>query len=386
MMRLGGYQLRHYLGGTELAPVWQAEAGDQRALVFVLPAAHLSQAQPELSQWHSALLPLTESGVEEVADEADTAHGRAAYLIAPLPQGAEPLRDLRSGDLPILLDALATLHEARAVHGGVRPELLWRGADGRPLLAGAGVPWQTRADTTTTDSSPAQDVRHLAQALAALPLTGLATDWPFGSSASQLTTLQGVQAGETAVTVRQRLNTPVAPADAPSAFDLPLAEEAEPLQESQPIHIQPVPVQTVQSQPVQIQFAAQPPHPPKSERLSRLPWVLLVLALAGLLGGTTWATRFLQVPHAPAEEWPCCTVQFVLPSAGAKASAVRLRVLDGPPLLTLPPELRRGVPLPETLNLPGPGQYRLRLSAEGYAPQTVTVTAPSPQPIEVRLD
>lgn len=368
MTRLGGYELEHYLGGDDQALLWRARETEESAaasgghptLLILVPAAHLQQAQLQWSRLHPALLPFVSSGVEEFASEEDGGGGgRVAYLAARLPHGAAPLATPNRQDILVLLDALASLHEAGGVHGGLIPELLWRTEEGRPLLAGAGAPWPRMGRVV----SPTQDIRDLGQVLTGLPVApDVPADW--------LSALQQAAAGETAEQLAAEFRqVPSAKAVISAAPPPPSATVIAMPAESLPTSVLP------------------PPQPaPQPQRLPRWPWLLLIVALGGILSGTAWATRFLQVPHAPAQQWPCCELQFVQPSAGAVAAApVTLRVLDGPPLLTLAPELSRGVPLPATLPLPGPGEYRLRLSADGYAPQTFTVTAPSLQPIEVRL-
>ena len=38
------------------------------------------------------------------------------------------------------------------------------------------------------------------------------------------------------------------------------------------------------------------------------------------------------------------------------------------------------------MQLPGPGAYRIRVSADGYAPQTISVTVPRRVPVAIAID
>lgn len=365
MRRLGGYELQRNLGGTDAAQVWQgaALASEQPALVFVLPAAYLLDARPDLSGQHPALLPLTHSGVAEVPGEGNEPGGRAAYLGSPLPHGAEPLSALSRAGLLALLEALATLHRAGAMHGDVRPELLWH-SGAHVYLAGAGVPWQReREQEQPPGSAPdfAQDVRRLGQALAGLrEEAGLPVGWlPALRSATSRQAAQELldrwQSGDEAaepepVPAVQTASTPATPARVPPAPPVTLAAPA--------------------------------PAPGQPRGVSPWPWLLTSLALAGVLAGSFWAYPNLQLPGAPQEPPACCEVRYAV--RGGEVP-VRLRVLEAPPLLTVDPQQAEGT-APGTMQLPGPGEYRIRVSADGYAPQTISVTVPRSLPVTIGLE
>ncbi|MFC4638523.1 hypothetical protein [Deinococcus hohokamensis] len=115
-------------------------------LLHLLPRPVTLPALPD----HPALLPPTDAGFD----------GDQAYVATELPPHAQAASD------PLLaaqgaLAALAALHGAGLVHGGVAPAQLWS-LDGEVRLAGAGLPWRAQG------ASPEADLRDLADALEAL--------------------------------------------------------------------------------------------------------------------------------------------------------------------------------------------------------------------------
>ncbi|MFC6618081.1 hypothetical protein [Deinococcus radiophilus] len=120
------------------------------------------------------------------------------------------------------------------------------------------------------------------------------------------------------------------------------------------------------------------PHP------ALWPWLLSGLVSLGLLGGSLWLSRALSVPNAPATVPQCCQLTYEVRGAG-RGVPVRVRALEAPPLLTLTPE-QTTTAAPGTVALPGPGKYRVRVSADGYAPQTATVQVPSAAPVVLELE
>ena len=114
-------------------------------------------------------------------------------------------------------------------------------------------------------------------------------------------------------------------------------------------------------------------------------WVpCLLLSGAGIAGGV-WAERALSVPDAPASAPECCSLTYQVEGG----SGAHLQVLSGPPGLTIPPdqqEAQAEAGAPATLHLPGPGEYQLRVTADGYGPQTAAVSLPAAGPITVRLE
>ncbi|GHF93035.1 hypothetical protein GCM10017783_01130 [Deinococcus piscis] len=371
MRRLGGYELQRNLGGTDAAQVWQGleSASESPALIFVLPAAYLLSARPDLATRHPALLPLAHSGVAEVPGENGQPGGRAAYLGSALPPGAEPLRSLDRAALLDLLGALATLHRAGAAHGGVRPELLWRRGN-QVYLAGAGVPWQReREPNPLAVPDFAQDVRRLGGALADVREEA---DLPAG----WLPALREATAPQ-------------------AAQDLLARWQEEPRPE---LAAQPNPPQKLTATRPLVPTPPRPATPPPATPLSSAapvtasggvrrgvspwPWLLTSLALAGVLAGSFWAYQNLKVPGAPLEPPACCEVRYTV--RGSEVP-VQLRVLDAPPQLTVDPQQAEGT-APGTMQLPGPGEYRIRVSADGYAPQTISVTVPRSLPVAIELE
>lgn len=115
-------------------------------LLHLLPQALALPALPD----HPALLPATDAGFD----------GDQAYVATELPPHAQPAGDPQLAARGAL-EALAALHGAGLVHGGVAPAQLWS-MDGEVRLAGAGLPWRAQG------GSPQADLSDLAAALDAL--------------------------------------------------------------------------------------------------------------------------------------------------------------------------------------------------------------------------
>ena len=80
---------------------------------------------------------------------------------------------------------------------------------------------------------------------------------------------------------------------------------------------------------------------------------------------------------------PCCEVRFVLEGAQPGQQA-QLTLLEAPASTGWRLGTRLGQ-APGTVQLPEPGRYRIKVSADGYAPARVDVMAPLREPFTVRL-
>ncbi|WP_034408401.1 PEGA domain-containing protein [Deinococcus murrayi] len=385
MKPIGPYVAARDLGGDPTAPasVRTLRATDRLTgmpvLLHVLPHA---APLPELPD-SPALLRPAEGGVD----------GETVYVVTELPPHAHPARD------PLLaarggLEALAALHAAGLTHGGVSAAQLWS-VDGQVALAGAGLPWGG-------DPTPAGDVRAL---LAALETLG---ELP--------ASLRGAGEDATAADLLARLN---APAEVPPLRVPPPAEAAEPDAPPPP----PAPPAEAAKEVGEGTAAPAPantplpPRPTSRRRLSedvRITWnpdgtrrvvkpgqearrgsrrpawlwpllaLLVLLALAAALwawrsgggGDATTATR--TAAPAPA----CCPLTFAV--QGEAPGPVRLSVVRAPAGAGLKAGAEVGT-APGEVTLPAPGEYVLRVAADGYAPAEVTVTAPSAVPVTIDL-
>ncbi|WP_261664503.1 hypothetical protein [Deinococcus sp. Marseille-Q6407] len=361
MRQLGGYELQQNLGGRGAALVWQGRDGDGRpALVFLLPAAYLPQARTDLGSLHPALLPLDRSGVAEVPGEGGQPGGRAAYLGSRLPSEAQPLDTLDRAGVLTLLDALTALHRAGAVHGGLCPAALWRTPAGETRLAGAGVPWAAGAETQPT---PAQDLHGLGDALEGVrEAPDLPADW--------LAALRSASGPQPAQVLLERWQPVPAPAE-----ERGKATGPRPAAAAAPAEMTTAPAP-----------ARQTPDPAapaaRARRLPLWPWALALLVAAATVLGSVRTTQFLRPPDAPQNEPDCCAVSYTVHGADLP---VHLQVLDTPPQLKMPPAQAEST-APGTMQLPGPGEYRVRVWADGYTPQTIAISVPRSEPVVINLE
>ncbi|WP_135227593.1 hypothetical protein [Deinococcus fonticola] len=116
---------------------------------------------------------------------------------------------------------------------------------------------------------------------------------------------------------------------------------------------------------------------------ARPAWLLpALLGLVLLLGLLVWglSRRPAAARAAPAAAGQCCTVNFRV-SGGGRASISILNTTSRG--RWAPGEVIGKVP--GTLNLPGPGQYKLGVTSEGFSPANVDVTVPTSQPVTIRL-
>ena len=116
----------------------------------------------------------------------------------------------------------------------------------------------------------------------------------------------------------------------------------------------------------------------RGPREELLRWLLPTLGLLLLAFAVSALPRALKGPPAP-----CCDVEFRLLGAGAGQQAT-LTLLAGPAGSGVQAGARLGQ-IPGTVRLPAPGSYRLKLSADGYAPARLDVTAPRREPVTVQL-
>ncbi len=81
---------------------------------------------------------------------------------------------------------------------------------------------------------------------------------------------------------------------------------------------------------------------------------------------------------------PCCNVQFVLKGANARGKTAHLTVETAPAAARLQPGQNVGQ-APGTVHLAVPGQYRLRVSTDGFMPASLKVSVPTSQPVTINL-
>ncbi|GBF04056.1 pre-peptidase domain-containing protein [Deinococcus aerius] len=402
-------------------------------LLHVLPHA---APLPKLPA-HPALLSPSEGGID----------GDTAYVVTELPPHALPVSDPLLAARGALA-GLAALHEAGLTHGGVSPAQLWS-VDGRVALAGAGLPWGEEAtpardlrdlgDTLRAlggippvlrdapDGVTARDL--LARLDAALPPEPARRPGPTSrppvtpTEPREASPPAPAQEDATSVPVPVPPSTPVVLAAAPpgpvqvgaveatgeaSPSPAPAEVTAEPAPKEEqspasPVNPTPsrttsgrVPPRRVTGEPVRIAWDADgtrhvvKPGPVAPAARRRAPgWLLPLLALLLLLlvAGVWWARRSaptstMAPTTAVAASGPCCEVRFAV--RGVEGVAVRLSVLSAP----RGAGVSRGQEVgqaPGVVRLPQPGDYTLRVTAEGYTPGTVSVTAPSNVPVQINL-
>jgi len=148
-----------------------------------------------------------------------------------------------------------------------------------------------------------------------------------------------------------------------------------------------------------------PPSPRRFHPGRALP-LLALLVLLGVIGGV-WA--WLARPSPPAAQvaqttqkvqtaqgaqvaqvsppvtlvpTACCEVRFTV--RGQRGVPVRLSVVSAPSGATVKAGQTVGR-APGVIRLPVPGTYTLRVTAQGYAPGTVTIKTPTNVPVQVAL-
>ncbi|WP_026332424.1 PEGA domain-containing protein [Deinococcus apachensis] len=158
-----------------------------------------------------------------------------------------------------------------------------------------------------------------------------------------------------------------------------------------------VPPRRVAGEPVRIAWDAdgtrhvvKSDHAPAPRSSRRAPgWLLPVLALLLLLllTGVWWARRAAPTStvaptSAVAASEPCCEVRFAV--QGGEGVRVRLSIVSAPRGAGVKSGQEVGQ-APGLVRLPQPGDYTLRVAADGYTPGTVSVTAPSKVPVQINL-
>lgn len=401
-------------------------------LLHVLPHAAPLPGLPA----HPSLLSPSEGGID----------GDTAYVVTELPPHALPASDPLLAARGAL-SGLAALHEAGLTHGGVGKEQLWS-VDGRVALAGAGLPWggaatptQDLSDLADTlralggippalrDAPPGATARDLLARLDAAPPPEPARS-PAPNPRVPVTPAapESEQASPSTPAQKDAPSTPVpVPPSAPVVVAAPPdpvqvgAEEAtgeaspspaevtaEPTSKEEegaapPVTPTPsratsgrVPPRRVGGEPVRIAWDAdgtrhvvRPGQVAPAPRRRAPGWLLPLLALLLLLliAGVWWARRAAPTSTATptaavAVSGPCCEVRFAV--RGVEGVPVRLSVLSAP----RGSGVSRGQEVgqaPGVVRLPQPGDYTLRVTAEGYTPGTVSVTAPSNVPVQINL-
>ncbi|MPY67797.1 hypothetical protein F8S09_14085 [Deinococcus sp. SDU3-2] len=397
MKPIGPYVAARDLGGDPTAAVRTLRATDRLTgmpvLLHVLPHA---APLPELPD-SPALLRPSEGGMD----------GETAYIVTELPPHAHPARD------PLLaarggLEGLAALHAAGLTHGGVSAAQLWS-VDGQVALAGAALPWGG-------DPTPEEDVRTLLGALETLgELPASLRNLPEGATAQEL--LARLDAPQEAPPLRT--NSPAeaeaepapdpAPADEPDARSsiivtaAPAEVDPEPAPKStpEPSRVAPSPTSRRRlGEEVRITWnpdgtrrvvkPGQEATPAPRRETSRPAWLWPLLALLAVLAlaAAVWAWRSGSGADAPtatrtaASASACCTLTFAV--NGEAPGPVHLSVVRAPAGANLKAGTEVGT-APGAVPLPTPGEYVLRVAADGYAPAQVTVTAPSAVPVTIDL-
>lgn len=396
MKPIGPYVAARDLGGDPTAAVRTLRATDRLTgmpvLLHVLPHA---APLPELPD-SPALLRPSEGGMD----------GDTAYIVTELPPHAHPARD------PLLaarggLEGLAALHSAGLTHGGVSAAQLWS-VDGQVALAGAALPWGG-------DPTPEEDVRALLGALETLgELPASLRDLSQGANAQDL--LTRLDAPQEAPPLRATSSaeaeaepTPIpVPADkpesdAPSSIVVTAAPvEPSPTSTSEPSRVAPPPSPPTSrrrlGEDVRITWnpdgtrrVVKPGQEAAHQRETRRPawlWPLLALLVLLALAAAVWAWRSgtgtdaTTTTETAALAPACCTLTFAV--QGEAPGPVRLSVVRAPAGANLKAGAEVGT-APGAVTLPTPGEYVLRVAAEGYAPAQVTVTAPSAVPVTIDL-
>lgn len=402
MKPIGPYVAARDLGGDPTAAVRTLRATDRLTgmpvLLHVLPHA---APLPELPD-SPALLRPSEGGMD----------GGAAYIVTELPPHAHPARD------PLLaarggLEGLTALHAAGLTHGGVSAAQLWS-VDGQVALAGAALPWGG-------DPTPQEDVRALLAALETLgKLPTSLRDAPENATAADLLTrldapLEAPPLRATSPAEAEAEPAPdpdPAPADGPdapssivvTAAPTQVAPDPAPANTPEPSRVAPPPSPPTSrrrlGEDVRItwnpdgtrrvvkpgQEAA--PTPPREARRPAWLWPLLALLAVLAVAAAVWAWRAgggadaTTATETAASAPACCTLTFAV--NGEAPGPVRLSVVRAPAGANLKAGTEVGT-APGEVTLPTPGEYVLRVVAEGYAPAQVTVTAPSAVPVTIDL-
>lgn len=393
MKPIGPYVAARDLGGDPAAAVRTLRATDRLTgmpvLLHVLPHA---APLPELPD-SPALLRPSEGGMD----------GETAYIVTELPPHAHPARD------PLLaarggLEGLAALHSAGLTHGGVSAAQLWS-VDGQVALAGAALPWGG-------DPTPQEDVRALLAALETLgELPASLRDRPEGRATAQ-DLLARLDAPLEAPPLRATSPAEAEPTPDPAPADEPDAPSpivvtaapagVAPISTPEPSTVTPSPPTSRRRLGEDVRITWNPdgtrrvvkpgqdaaPTPRREARRPAWLWPLLALLVLLALAAAVWTWRSgsgadAATPTRTAAPVPaCCTVTFAV--QGEAPGPVRLSVVRAPAGANLKAGTEVGT-APGAVTLPTPGEYVLRVAAEGYAPAQVTVTAPSAVPVTIDL-
>lgn len=144
--RIGRYEVHEYLGEGTLGPVHRAYDATLGTVSLLMLSQLTEAARPAFQQAVPRLLALRHPDLASVLDAGE--HEGTPYLVTEPAAGGTLPQQLWSGPptwdraLEILDGAAAGLdhaHRSGIVHGSLRPECVLLAADGRPVLADAGL-------------------------------------------------------------------------------------------------------------------------------------------------------------------------------------------------------------------------------------------------------
>src|SRR5215472_9881914 len=212
--RLGRYEVQEYVGAGTLGPIHRAHDATLGTVTIQVLAQLTDEARPAFAQLVPRLIALRHPNLASVLDSGE--HDGTPFVAGePATGGTLPQR-MWSGQLATegalaILDGVAAgldhAHRNAVVHGSLRPDRVLLAADGRPLVADAGLESLRRPQGALPPDLTAERAAYLAPEQAGGAAATAASDrYALATLAFHLLTGRTPFTGQPADIVRSQMN------------------------------------------------------------------------------------------------------------------------------------------------------------------------------------